>query len=207
MEILLGKDAEKMLRSLPVARSEYVKDSSHMVKLAKKFGFPIVLKLVSQKAVHKTEAKGVRIAGNEAELRRHYMELGKIAKRLKGKIMAQEFVKGRELIIGLKKDPVFGHAIMFGIGGTMVELLHDISFRICPITASDAQSMINDLKYKKMLMNFRGEKNVNMKAIINILVKTSKLPLRNKKITELDINPLIANDKAAKIVDARISLG
>ena len=131
--------------------------------------------------------------------------MAKIAKRLKGKIMAQEFVHGRELIIGIKKDPVFGHAIMFGIGGTLVEVLHDVSFRICPITSSDAQSMIDELKYKKLLMDFRGEKPVNLRLIKNILVKTSKLPLRNKKISELDINPLIANDKTVKIVDARIS--
>ena len=178
-----------------------------MVKLAKKFHFPLVLKIISEKAVHKTEIKGVRIVASEAELRKNYIEMAKIAKRLKGKIMAQEFVKGRELIIGIKKDPVFGHAIMFGIGGTMVELLHDVSFRICPITVRDAESMINELKYKKLLDEFRGEKAVNIKLIKNILVKVSNLPARNRKISELDINPLIANDKVAKIVDARIMLG
>ncbi len=204
--ILLGKEAEKTLRGLPAARSEYAKDSAHMVRIAKKFHFPLVLKIISTKAVHKTEIKGVRIVASEAELRKNYIEMAKISKRLKGKIMAQEFVRGREFIIGIKKDPVFGHAIMFGIGGTMVELLHDVSFRICPITVSDADSMINELKYKKLLGEFRGEKAVNIKLIKNILVKVSNLPVRNKKITELDINPLIANDKVAKIVDARISL-
>ncbi len=205
MKILLGKEAEKMLR-LPAAKSEYVKDSAHMVKIAKKFNFPLVLKLVSEKAIHKTEAKGVRIVNNEAELRRHYIEIAKIAKRLKGKIMAQEFVKGKELIIGIKKDPVFGHAIMFGIGGTLVEALRDVSFRICPINVKDAESMVNELKYKNLLLGFRGEKSVNMKLIKNILVKISKLPLKNKKISELDINPLIANDKLAKIIDVRIKI-
>ena len=204
-KILLGKEAEKMLR-LPAAKSEYVKNSAHMVKIAKRFHFPLVLKIISNKAIHKTEIKGVRIVDDESELRKNYIEIAKTARRLKGKIMAQEFVSGRELIIGIKKDPVFGHAIMFGIGGTLVEALRDVTFRICPISASDAESMIDELKYKQIIYGFRGEKPANVNQIKSILVKVSKLPVRNKKITELDINPLIANDKAAKIVDVRIRI-
>ncbi len=202
--IVLGKEAEKILR-LPTARSEYVKNSEHLIRISKKSGFPIVLKIISGKAVHKTEVNAVRIVQDSAELRKHYIDLGMRAKKMNGKLLAQEFVRGREFVVGIKKDPVFGHAIMFGIGGTLVEALHDVSFRICPISSHDANSMINELKYKSLLYGFRGEKPVNVKAIKSILVKVSKLKAL-KKISELDINPLIANEKTAKVVDVRISV-
>src|SRR3990170_4346286 len=99
MTILLGKDVDRMLRGLPLARSEYIKNSVHMTNIAKKFGFPLVLKIVSPKVIHKTEMKAIRIVNNEAELRKAYADIDKKAKSLKGKILAQEFIRGKELII------------------------------------------------------------------------------------------------------------
>lgn len=207
MKIFLGKEAEKFLAGLPLAKSALCKDSSEVVGCAKKFHFPVVLKIISKDVVHKTELDGVKITKNYGELRTHYTELMRLARDKKLKldgILAQEYVKGTEIIAGIKHDATFGHIIMFGIGGTLVELLKDVSFRVCPIDERDAESMISDLKLSKLLQGFRGANPVNSALLKTILVKVSKIPLKYKKIEELDINPLIINDKTAKIVDARV---
>ncbi len=184
---------------LPVPQRQVIKNVKDVnLKL------PLVLKIISSKFSHKTEVKGVRIVNSEEELEKNFDELMKI-KGTKA-VLVQEFVKGIELIIGIKKDPSFGHAIMFGVGGVMVELLKDVSFRICPITNKDAEEMIDDLKAKDLLTGFRGSKSVNLNLLKRILVKVSNIPLKNKNIKELDINPLIINDKHAFVVDARLEL-
>jgi acyl-CoA synthetase (NDP forming) len=119
-------------------------------------------------------------------------------------ILVQEKLHGQELIFGIKLDPVFGHALMLGIGGVFVEILKDVSFRICPITERDVNSMIEDLKSRKILSGVRGEKPINMKLLRQILVKLSKIPLKDKNIEELDINPFIIDNKKGKVADARI---
>lgn len=184
---------------LPVVKSQTVKKIDDI-----NLKFPLVLKIISSKFTHKTEVNGVRIVSNQEELEKEFKDLRKI-KGTKS-FLVQEFVKGTELIIGLKKDNSFGHALMFGIGGVMVELLKDVSFRICPINKNDAQEMIDELKAKDLLKGFRGSKEVNLNLLKNILVKVSEIPLKNSNIKELDINPLIINDKKAFVVDARLEL-
>src|SRR3989344_5599600 len=102
-----------------------------------------------------------------------------------------------------KSDPAFGHAIMLGTGGTLVELIRDVSFRICPVTERDAAQMIEELKLKNLLYGFRGAPKADVNALKRIVVKISQLP-QTHKITEMDINPLIVSTKGAKVVDARI---
>ena len=118
--------------------------------------------------------------------------------------MLQEFVQGTEVIIGIKRDAAFGHAIMVGIGGTVVELLKDVSFRICPITVQDAGEMLGELKMQRLLTGFRGSPPANMNALVRVMVKASRLPLRHRTIEEMDINPLIAGPQGAKAADVRI---
>ena len=207
MKVLLGKDAENAVKAyVPVAKSFLVKKYADAVSVAKKTGYPLVLKIVSKQAVHKTEVGGVKIVHDESELEKSWNELAKLKKLKPEEFLVQEFVQGQELIAGIKNDATFGHVIMLGMGGIFVEAIKDVTFRVCPITEEDAGSMVNDLKFKKILQGFRGSKPVNMKALSDALVKLSKLPLKNKKLQELDINPLIVNDKAAKAVDVRVSL-
>ncbi len=204
MKVLLGKDAEKLLQGLPLAKSFLVKNVNELKKIKK---YPVVMKLISPQAVHKTEVGGVKIVNNLQEAQTIFSNFTKTAKtkRMKlGGILIQEFVKGREFIIGIKNDPTFGHVIMFGAGGILVESLKDVTFRVCPIDEKDAGEMVNDLKNQWLLTGTRGEIPVNLKLLKQLLVKTSKLPQKYKKIEELDINPLIANDKYAKITDVRI---
>jgi len=200
------KDAEDFLkRYLPIAKNKLTQNIEQAQKFTKKY--PVVLKIISKDALHKTEVKGVRIINNKQELEREYKALESIAIKKKIKldgILIQEYVKGQEVIIGIKKDPTFNHVIMFGTGGTMVEILKDVQFRHCPITEDDAEDMINQLKLKQLLTGFRNEKPVNLKLLKQLLVKASKIPLKYSNIEELDINPLIINSKDAKVADARI---
>ncbi|MBI2580109.1 MAG: acetate--CoA ligase family protein [Candidatus Aenigmarchaeota archaeon] len=206
MKVWTEKKAEDFLsKEVPVAKSVLLKVPG--TSQALKFRFPCVLKIISQQAVHKSDIGGVKMVHGKEEMESAFKELEGIAKRKKIKtdgILVQEFVSGRELAIGISRDPVFGHVIMFGLGGKYIETIHDVVFRVCPITENDADSMIEDMKYKKLLYGVRGEKAVNIHEIKKILVRVSKIPGKYPKMKELDINPLIANDREAKVADARI---
>ena len=161
---------------------------------------------MSKQALHKTEIKGVKIVRKKQELQKEFTNLIKISKRKKLKlqgILVQEYHEGIQLILGIKKDPVFNHVLLFGLGGIYTEILKDISIRACPITLKDAESMINDLRSKEIIYGARGQKS-NVTLLKKLLVKTSKIPLKHKNILELDINPLILNEKSAYVVDARM---
>lgn len=206
MKVLLGKNAEKLLKGLPLAKSFSINQSKELAKIKK---FPAVMKLISPQAVHKTEIGGVKIVNNLQEAQNTFNNFVKLAKSKRMKptgILIQEYVKGREFIIGIKKDPTFGHVIMFGAGGIFVESLKDVTFRVCPITNDDAESMIKGLKNQWMIAGTRGEKPVDTKLLKQILVRVSRLPQVYKKLEEMDINPLIANNRYVRIVDARVIL-
>jgi acetate---CoA ligase (ADP-forming) subunit beta len=203
MKVYAEKEAEDFLKKhVPVARNALL-SAKHTKKDFWKP--PFVLKLISKKALHKSDIGGVKIVRSESDAEEAYTQLVKIAERknIPYRILMQEFIEGDELIVGLKQDQAFGHTIMLGTGGTLVELIKDVSFRVCPITEKDAQNMIDELKLKPILYGFRGRKNANVEELKKTLVAVSRLPEKHK-IKEMDINPLIINDKEATVVDARI---
>lgn len=200
--------AEKFLKAfIPVAKGFLTHSLKEAENYARKLNYSSVLKIISEQALHKSEINGVRIVKNHTDFIANYNGLLDIAKKRKIKlngIMVQEYIQGREIIIGISYDQTFGHVIMFGIGGTLVEILKDVTFRACPIEEDDAQSMIDDLKLKKVLYGVRGDKPVNIKLLKQYLVKISQIPTKHKDIKELDINPLIINESIGKVADARI---
>ncbi len=169
---------------------------------------PLVLKIVSPDITHKTEIGGVIIVHRKEEIESAFNELVSISKKnklsLKG-ILAQEFIEGQQLIIGLKKDSIFNHVILFGLGGIFTELLNDVSIRKCPITKSEAEDMIDELKSNKLFKGFRNIQ-LNTNTLKEALVSISKMPQKYKSIKELDINPFILNNKNGVAVDVRIVL-
>lgn len=207
-------EAEQFLaKTLPVATSLLAKKPEQAVEFVKKqkLSYPVVLKLISKQALHKTDIGGVKIAKSEQEVIAYYNELLAVAKKKKLKIdgktegiLIQEYIEGKQLLVGIKKDATFGHVIAFGLGGILVEVMKDVSFRVCPIEEHDAQQMIDELKFSNILYGVRGDKPVAFKELKNILIKASKIVEKNPEISELDINPLIINEKFAKVVDARI---
>lgn len=200
-------EAEAFLKNVvPTAKSVLVKKVDEAVKNAKKLGYPCVLKLISPDVLHKTEVKGISVVHDDEDLQKQFENLLSVAKKKKLKlsgILVQEFVKGVETIIGLKRDSTFGHVVILGVGGVFVELIKDVSFRVCPVDVQEVERMIDDLQFKKLLFGFRDQQ-VNINILKKAVVAVSQLALKKPNISELDINPFIINDKVGKVVDARI---
>lgn len=195
---------------IPIAKAEIAKTAEEAERIAEKIGFPVVLKIISPDIVHKTDVGGLFLnIKTKEELRNSFRQLifnvkRKVAKAKISGILVQKMIEnGREVIIGGKKDSQFGQTLMFGGGGVLTEVMEDVSFRVCPINRKDAEEMIGETKYYKVLRGYRG-KACDIEALIEILLKTSRLLEENQEIVELDINPVIALSKGAVAVDARI---
>ena len=206
MKILLYDECEKLLKKFNFASYSKIKELKELKEVVEFLGFPIVLKVLSKNALHKTDFGLVKICRNKEEIDECWFGLLNNIQKLKlkeYKIIAQEFIKGIEVFAGIKRDETFGHIILFGLGGIFVEVLRDVSIRVCPISKKDAKEMIEEIKGKKILFGYRGMK-ANINFLKKFLVKLSKVPLKYENIQELDINPLIINEKEGKIVDCRI---
>jgi acetyl-CoA synthetase (ADP-forming) len=193
----------------PFSKSKLAFAPDQAVKIAKEIGFPIVMKIASKDIIHKSDLGCVETnIKDEKQVEGAFEKITKKAKKKKAKVegvLIQKQEQGKEVIIGMKRDPQFGPVVVFGLGGIFVEILKDTSLRILPIDKNQAEEMIKEIKSYKILEGIRGEKPVNINKLIDIIIKTSKLA-EDKKILELDFNPVIINEKTATIVDARIMI-
>ena len=197
--------AEQFLsKYLPVAKNQLIQNVEEIDFNI--FKFPLVLKLMSAQVLHKTDVGGVKFVHNLEELKKEFNNLVEIAKdknfKLEG-ILIQEFKEGYFLIVGGKKDFTFGQVILVGGGGIFTEVMEDVSIRACPITDKDADEMLNEIKYSKVLKGIRGKK-VNLEKVKEFLVEFSNLMDKHQEITEIDINPLLVEEDKVEIIDARI---
>lgn len=179
------------------------KNESELQKACKKLKFPLAMKVVSQKISHKTDVGGVKL--NIQNVNEAVQAFAKM-KKLSGfsGVLLQRMAKGRELIIGGKRDAQFGPVVLFGLGGIFVEVIKDVSMRLCPILPKDAAEMTSEIKGVELLKGTRGQKPVNFKGLQQTLLKVSNLMAKNKKILELDLNPVFANEKEVLAADARV---
>lgn len=196
---------------IPIVEGEIVKSLEEAKKFVEKNGYPVVLKVVSKQIIHKTEVGGVVLnIRNEKELYQAYHQIIKNMEKkapktkIDGLFIQKMLPNKREVIVGGKKDPTFGQTIAFGLGGVFVEVFEDISFRVVPIMRQDAIDMIKEIKALKILKGYRGEKPVDFEALVDILLRTSKMLESNPEIKELDINPIFALTDRAVAGDARI---
>jgi acetyl-CoA synthetase (ADP-forming) len=196
---------------IPTVIGQVIKSIEEAKKFVEKVGYPLVLKVLSPQIIHKTEVGGVILnIKNEKELFEAYHQIIKNVEKnapkatIEGFFIQEMLSSDREVIIGGKYDPTFGPTIAFGLGGVFVEVFEDISFRVAPITQEDAIDMIKEIKAFKILKGYRGQKPVDFKALVDILLKTSKMLEENPEIKELDINPIFALPDKAVAVDARI---
>jgi acetyl-CoA synthetase (ADP-forming) len=177
-------------------------------------GFPVVLKVISPQIIHKTDAGGVHLnIANEAEVEMAYNTIMKNSQNydaeadVRGVLIEKMVEPSVEIIIGVTRDPTFGPAVMFGLGGIFVELLKDVSFRIAPLKKQDAEAMIHEIKALPMLQGFRGGPKVQLEPIINALVTISEFSMDYiNDIEEIDLNPIFAYENKLITVDARIIL-
>jgi acetyltransferase len=197
---------------IPTAREGLAASAGEAVDLANRIGFPVVLKIQSPEIIHKTESGGVKTGlRSDDEVTTAYNEIMENARkhapqaRIDG-VLVQEMLKGGiEVIVGSVEDPVFGHAVMFGLGGIFVEALKDVSFRIAPLSRQDAVEMIKEIKGHKVLEGLRGKPPVDLEALAGVILKVSDLVTEyGEYIKELDINPLFAYPDGVIAVDAAV---
>jgi acetyl coenzyme A synthetase (ADP forming)-like protein len=199
---------------IPTPKQGLAATAAEAAKLAARFGFPVVLKIVSDDILHKTEAGGVIVGlGNGADVRRGFDQLVKNAKGYKKNasirgVQVQQMLKGgQEVMVGAVTDPSFGKMIAFGLGGVLVEVMKDITFRMAPVSKKDALSMLDSIGAAEVLRGVRGGKGVDRAALADIITKVSKLVSDFPEIHEVDLNPVFATEKGARAVDVRIVIG
>lgn len=206
MKLLSFEKTKDLLKkhNISIKDTEIFNQKKDAIDYANKIGFPIVLKVYSDKVIHKTEENAVITnIQNEKELENNFLLLDKKFKDKEGIIIQKQF-KGKEIVIGLSFDKTFGPTIMVGLGGIFVEVLNDVSFRVCPITKKDALEMLKELKGYDTLMNFRGSKEVDINKIVELLLSLSQLILKEEDISSVDFNPVFINEKEISIADFRI---
>jgi 4-hydroxybutyryl-CoA synthetase (ADP-forming) len=208
-------EAMEVLKSygFQIPKSQLAQSEDECVKLSEEIGYPVVLKVSSPEIVHKTDVGGVELnLKNINEVRDAFRRIMDNAKKFKkdAKILGvniQEFVtNGKEMIIGMKRDPQFGPLLMFGLGGIYVEIIKDVSFRLAPLKELGALHMIESTKAGKLLLGVRGEKPSDIQSIVECLERMSQLVIDFPEIQEIDINPLLVFEqgKGSKAVDARM---
>ena len=198
-----------------IPKASVATTAEQAASIAQKLGFPVVLKIWSPEIVHKTDVGGVKLG---LESRQEVMDafdlmMYRIPRKMPDVevlgVLVQEMVKtGKEVILGMKREPHFGPLMMFGMGGTMVEVLKDVSFYLAPLTAEEALQMLVNTKTYQMLMGVRGQEGVDTGTIAEALQRLSQLATEFPQIKEVDINPYVVGPKgtAAIAVDARMTL-
>ena len=183
-------------------KSSFARTSEEAVDAAKEIGYPVVMKIVSPQIVHKSDIGGVRINLNsKQEVEKAFFEITTHLRNIMPAaqiygVMIQEMVRGgKEIIMGITKDPQFGHMIMFGLGGIYVEVLKDIAFRITPLSREDAHEMIRETKTFPLLRGVRGEAEADIEAIEHSLMVLSQMAADFPQIIEADINPLLVRKR------------
>jgi acyl-CoA synthetase (NDP forming) len=193
--------------NVPCVTETIVKDADAAVATAKKNGFPVVLKGLGEKLLHKTERGLVHLNLNDPSAVTKAAEhiIDEAGEDLEG-ILVQPQIEGkREFVAGLFRDKQFGPVVMFGLGGIFTEALSDVVFRLAPLSEKDVNDMIDSIKSKKLLGDFRGEKAANLEDLKKTLLGISKIGMENPDISEIDINPLIITPKGEVLaVDALI---
>jgi acyl-CoA synthetase (NDP forming) len=183
------------------------------VSLSDEIGYPVVLKISSVDITHKSDSGGVKVnLANKEAVEQAYDEIMTSCRayapeaNIEGVAVMAMAKIGTEIIMGMIKDASFGPVVMFGLGGVLVEVLKDVSFRIVPIEKGDAEDMTSEIQGKKLLEGYRGQDPADVPCLQDMLVKLSDFVNETPGIEEIDMNPVFAYNDGAVVVDARIIL-
>jgi acyl-CoA synthetase (NDP forming) len=213
--LLTEVESKELLKKagIPVVEAKLARSKKEAISISKKVGFPVVLKISSPDVVHKSDSGGVKLGlANATQVGKAYNEIISSVKKaypkaqIEGVSVQSMALPGVEVIVGMSKDPQFGPVLMFGLGGILVEVLKDVSFRIVPVTTRDAREMIREIKGYPVLEGYRGQKPASITALEKLIVEVSQFIEKNPHIKELDLNPIFAYPDKAVAVDARIIL-
>jgi len=216
-KILLPHEAKEITKLIGIDVSEYkiAKNLDEAVRYSEEIGYPVVMKIVSEDIVHKTDAGGVALdLENKEEIINAYQVIMRNAKtyfpnaKIRGVEISKMVPKGVETIVGGMQDPTFGPIVVFGLGGIYVEAIGDVSFRAAPLGIREAKRMVNEISSSKILYGVRGEARRDIEKISQSIVNIGKLMARVKEIKDMEINPLVVYEygKGVKAVDVRILL-
>jgi acyl-CoA synthetase (NDP forming) len=201
---------------IPFTPSRFATTPDEAVEFADRSGYPVVLKVASPDISHKTEVGGVRVdIATASELRSAWTEVRATVAakapmaRIEGFEIERMITGGKEVLVGLQRDPRFGPVIAFALGGIYVEVLQDVTFRLAPFDQAEAEEMVASLRAFPLLQGVRGEKPSDLSALYTILGRVAQLALDLPQVQELDLNPVIvrAVGEGAFAVDARLVLG
>ncbi len=199
--------------AIAIPKEGVAANAADAAKLASSIGFPVVMKIVSPQILHKTEAGGVVVGVKSAEAAQQaFTSIVANARRYKsdasidGVQVQQMLAGGQEVIIGAVTDPAFGKLVAFGLGGVLVEVLKDITFRLAPATREDALSMLDSIAAAEILRGVRGSEPVDREALATLIVNVSQLVADFPEISELDLNPVFATASGATAADVRVVL-
>ncbi len=188
---------------IPVCPYSYVADESAAITFAEKTGYPLVAKVDAPDLLHRFEHGAVITGINDTQgLRAAFHKLRKVIKEERladGRILLQPMLNGRELILGMNRDCAFGAVLMFGIGGTLVEALKDVSFGVSPLSVEHARLMIQSIRAFPLLREFRGQPAIDVCRLAAILHRLGRLSLDIPQIAEIDLNPFIAGQEMAAV--------
>ena len=198
---------------ISTATAQVATSADEAAAIANAAGYPVVMKIVSQDVVHKSDIGGVIVGvADEREVRNAYEKILTSVRaaipnaRVDGVLVQKMVSGGRETIAGIARDSLFGPLIMFGLGGIYVEVLRDVVFRVAPLRRSDAEDMISGIRGAKMLDEIRGQPAADRRALVSILRRISQLATDFPEIEEMDINPLLVFSDGAIAVDCRVRI-
>lgn len=213
--VLTEVESKQFLKAAGIAviETELAKSREEAVSLSRQLGFPVVLKIASADIVHKSDAGGVRLGlDSPTKVGKAYDDIMKTIRqncpeaRVQGVVVQKMARPGIEVVIGMSQDAQFGPVLMFGLGGVLVEVLKDVSFRIVPLSKRDATEMIREIKGYPLLEGYRGGEAVDISCLEESLLKVSRFVEKTPEIKELDLNPVFAYRDGAIAVDARVIL-
>lgn len=195
---------------IPVGRFQLATSVEEAVQAAEAIGYPVVMKVVSTDILHKTDAGGVQLGLRTAEdVRRAFEQIMANVRqavphaRIDGVLVEEMLEADREVIVGVTRDATFGPTLMFGLGGVFVEVLKDVAFRVCPLTASDARAMIREIKGIRVLEGFRGQQPVDLDQLADMLVRVGRMAHELADVVEeMEINPLLISTDGRRMVAA-----
>ncbi len=198
-----------------VPEGQLVSTAEEAMEAASRLGYPLAMKIVSPDIVHKSDVGGVKLnlRTDQEVVDSFELMMVRVARKapeafLEGVYLERMVLRGREVILGMTRDPQFGPMLMFGLGGIFVEVLKDVTFHLAPVTADEAMNMLMTTRSYKLLEGFRGEAGVDLSAIGEALQRISQLVTDFPQISELDINPFMVGGPGEEsvVADARILL-
>jgi len=186
-----------------------VKNMDELERISEELEYPVVMKILSNQILHKSDVGGVRINIGREELKDAFEDIMNSVKQkapdahIEG-ILIQKMHRGHEIIVGMYRDQQFGPVVMFGLGGIFVEILKDVSFRLPPLSKDEAMEMIKEIKGYPVLEGARGGEKANLDSLADLISRFSEFVMDFESIKEVDLNPVMVNEKQAVVIDARI---